>query len=421
MTEVKRSDHGMRTAWASYGFTRRDVLRAGAALTAGSVAATLAVSRATRAAPHASVPRPLAVRPPARVALVGVPRDAAFGTLGRAIREAALAATDFSWLAPGDRVLLKMMCNSPNPYPATTHPVAVTVLADMLRDRGAAVYAGDQSGVQFVHHTRTGQRGSTRANFRNNGLERGALSGKAELVCFEEAGYDAYFAAEPPAGSSFTREIFLPQIVRQVDHIIYLPRVSKHVLAGSTLGLKGAVGWMREDSRHELHRDGATFLEKCADINGSREIRERLRLVLSVGTQVQTSFGPDAGNVATPEVGLVIASENIVDHDVASAAYLLEISEQATPWRARMTDPYPTFSSLMNRTFVSYIWGAGEFTEVESYDPPRLESPWSCRVLTRGAEIFGGRPERLMMENVRDSVPVELLAAVQRRAVYPAA
>jgi uncharacterized protein (DUF362 family) len=397
------------------GFTRREVLRAGAALAASTATGSPAMSRAGAAA----LP-PLLVRPPARVALVGVPRDAPFGALGRGIREAALAATDFSWLRPGDRVLLKVMCNSPNPYPATTHPVAVAVMADLLRGRGANVYVGDQSGVQFVHHTRHSQRGSTRANFKNNGIEPAAQRAAATVTCFEEAGYDAYFAAEPPADSHFKREIFLPHIVREVDHIIYLPRVSKHVLAGSTLGLKGAVGWLREDSRLELHRDGATFLEKCADISGCREIRERLRLVLSVGTQVQTSFGPDSGNVATPNVGLIIASESIVDHDIASLAYLLEVSDQSTPWRARITDPYPTFSSLMNRTFVSYVWGAGEFTEVESYDAPRLETPWSCRVLTRGCDIFGGRPERLQVENLNDSVPVALLAAITGRAVYPA-
>jgi len=139
--------------------------------------------------------------------------------------------------------------------------------------------------------------------------------------------------------------------------------------------------------------------------------------VLSVGTQVQTSFGPDTGHVATPEVGLVIASENLIDHDIASCAYLLEVSEHLTPWRARATDPYPTLASLMNRTFVSYIWGAGKFVEVESYDAPRLESPWSCRVLTRGCEIFG-RPERLAVENVGDSVPAGLLQAVTGRAAY---
>lgn len=397
------------------GVTRRAVLRAGAGL-----AASVAILPRMRPRVAAAAVRPIAARPPVRVALVGVSRSAPLAVLGRGIRDAAHAATDFSWLRPGDRVLLKVMCNSPNPYPATTHPVAVTVMSDLLRERGATVYVGDQSGVQFVHHTRHTQRGSTRANFDNNGLEQAAQRGQATVACFEEAGYDGYFAAEPPADSHFRREIFLPNIVREVDHIIYLPRVSKHVLAGSTLALKGAVGWMREDSRLELHRDGATFLEKCADINGSREIRERLRLVLSVGTHVQTSFGPDSGNVATPDVGLVIASENIVDHDVASCAYLLEISEQATPWRARMTDPYPTFSSFMNRTFVSYVWGAGEFTEVESYNAPRLETPWSCRVLTRGCEIFGGRPERLHVENVNDSVPAALLEAMSHRATYPA-
>jgi uncharacterized protein (DUF362 family) len=411
--------HGRHAMCPRHGLTRREFLGASAAVAVGVAAGTATTPRVAGATVHPLAVRPLAVRPPVRVALAGVPRTAPIGALGTAIREAALAASDFSWLRPGDKVLLKVVCNSPNPYPATTHPVAVTVMADMLRERGATVYVGDQSGVQFVHYTRQSQRGSTRANFKNNGIEPAALRGGATVACFEEAGYDAYFAAEPPAGSHFKREIFLPNIAREVDHIIYLPRVSKHVLAGSTLGLKGAVGWMREDSRLELHRDGATFLEKCADINGSREIRERLRLVLSVGTQVQTSFGPDSGFAATPDVGLVIASESLVDHDVASCAYLLDVSDQATPWRSRLFDPYPGLSSFMNRTFVSYIWGAGEFTAVESYDPPRLESPWSCRVLTRGCEIFGGRPERLMVENVNDSVPVGLLEAVTRRAAYP--
>jgi uncharacterized protein (DUF362 family) len=361
---------------------------------------------------------PLPVRWPARVAVVGVPHAAPFGALGRAIREAALAATDFSWLAPGQRVLLKVVCNSPNSYPAVTHPVAVTVMADLLRERGATVYVGDQSGVQFVHHAREQQRGSTRACMRNNGLERAALAGEATVMCFEEGSYDGYFAAEPPAGSHFKREIFLPARVREVDHIIYLPRVSKHVIAGSTLGLKAAVGWLRDDSRFELHHDAASFLEKCADINGCREIRERLRLVLSVGTQVQTSFGPDSGYVATPDVGLVIASENLVDHDLAACAYLLEVSEQSTPWRARAFDPYPLFSGLINRSMVSYIWGAGNFVGVELYAPPWLQSPWSCRVLRRGCEMFG-RPERLAIENVKGSVPQPLLDAILERAAFP--
>jgi hypothetical protein len=253
---------------------------------------------------------------------------------------------------------------------------------------------------------------------RSAGLERAAVAGNATIVCFEEGGYDAYFSAEPPAGTHFKHDIFLPTRVREVDHIIYLPRVSKHVIAGSTLGLKAAVGWLRDDSRFELHRDAASFLEKCADINGCREIRERLRLVLSVGTQVQTTLGPDSGNVATPDVGLVIASENLIDHDLAACAYLLEVGERSTPWQARLLDPYPLLSSFINRIAVSYTWGVANFVEVQSYDPPRLQSPWSCRVLRRGCEIFG-RPEHLAAENVNGSVPQPLLDAIMKRAAFP--
>jgi hypothetical protein len=115
---------------------------------------------------------------------------------------------------------------------------------------------------------------------------------------------------------------------------------------------------------------------------------------------------------------LVIASESLIEHDLTSCAYLLEVSEQATPWRSRVLDPYPGLASLMNRGFVSFVWGAGQFTEVESYEAPRLTSPWSCRVLSRGCEIFGGRPERLAIENVQGSVPAEFLEAVGRRAAY---
>lgn len=394
--------------------SRRAFLTAGAALAATSLAPALSEPRAAGAA--APPLPPLRVRPGVRVAVAGVPQDAPVGALGSAIRDAAHAATDFSWLSPGDRVLLKVVCNSANPYPATTHPAAVSVMTALLRERGAVVYVGDQSGVEAVHHTATAQRGSSRACMRNAGIEGAALRAQATLACFEEAGYEAYFAATPPAGSHYRREIWLPNIVHEVDHIVYLPRVSKHLVAGSTLGLKGAVGWLREDSRLELHRDAAAFLEKCAEINGCKEIRERLRLTLTVGTQLQTSLGPDSGHVATPDVGLVFASESLVDHDVFSLAYLLDVSAQATPWSARMLDPYPGLSSTVNRAFVGYIWGARQFADAESYTPPRLDSPWACKVLHRGCEIFGGRPDALMVENVNGSVPPANLAAISARA-----
>jgi uncharacterized protein (DUF362 family) len=390
---------------------RRTFLEAGllAAVAAGTPGC--AGTGTVAAGPVPSAP----ARPGARVAIVGVRRNAPEAELALAVRDAALAATDFTWLRPGDRVLLKVASNSANLYPATTHPVAVSAMTALLRDRGAAVVVGDQSGVQHVHHTRAKQRGSTHASFRNNGIERAALASGAELMAFEEAGYDGYMAAMPADGH-FRREIFLPRVLGEVDHVVVLPRLSRHCLAGSTLGLKAAVGWLREDSRLDLHREDATFLEKCADINAAPPLCDRLRLVLSVGTRLQTTVGPDVGWVAEPEVGLVLASEHIVDHDLAALAYLLEMVQHETPWVQQALDPYPGLSSMLNRLFVLWVWGADAVSGMEGYTAPRLNSPWDCRVLTRGCAILGGRPTELVLDPVENSVPAALLDAIKRRA-----
>ena len=57
------------------------------------------------------------------------------------------AATDFSWLSKGDRVLIKMALNSGNPYPATTDPWSVKCMVKLLREKGAGrILVGDKSG-----------------------------------------------------------------------------------------------------------------------------------------------------------------------------------------------------------------------------------------------------------------------------------
>lgn len=390
---------------------RREFLEASflAALAAGapSCAHTPAVT------PPVAWPTPVRVGAP--VAVVGVARDAPEAALARAVRDATLAVTDLAWLRAGDRVFLKVTGNSPNPYPATSHPVAVSAMTALLRDRGAIVVVGDQAGVQHVRHTRAKQRGSTRAAFRANGIERAALASGADLVAFEEAGYDGYFAAEPASGH-FRREIFLPRVLGEVDHVVVLPRVSRHCLAGSTLGLKTAVGWLREDSRLDLHRGDATFLEKCADINAAPALRDRLRLVLTVGTRLQTTLGPDVGWTAEPEVGLVLASEQLVDHDLAALAYLLEMVERETPGVERARDPYPELSSALNRLFVWWVWGADALDGMEGYQATNLASPWDCRVLRRGCAVLGGRPAKLVLDAVGSAAPGALCEAIKRRA-----
>ena len=56
-----------------------------------------------------------------QVAISGVKIKSEVNILRQAVKEAAMAATDFDWLASGDSVLIKPVLNSGNPYPGTTH------------------------------------------------------------------------------------------------------------------------------------------------------------------------------------------------------------------------------------------------------------------------------------------------------------
>ena len=70
------------------------------------------------------------------------------------------SATDFSWLKPGDTVLLKIALNSGNPYPMTTDPWLVRCMVALLSEKGAStILAGDQSGAEHVVWTADSKKG----------------------------------------------------------------------------------------------------------------------------------------------------------------------------------------------------------------------------------------------------------------------
>src|SRR5256885_2151607 len=122
------------------------------------------------------------------------------GAFERALRSIVDAATDFAWLAPGDRVLVKVASNSGSRFPATSSPAALFALARLLYARGAGmVWVGDQAGVHLVHHTRNERQGSTRALMRQNGLWQAPTAAGAMPLRFEAAGYHAYLADRGPA------------------------------------------------------------------------------------------------------------------------------------------------------------------------------------------------------------------------------
>jgi len=102
----------------------------------------------------------------------GVIPDPQANPLVSCIHDVFLKATDdLAWLGEGDVVLLKPALNSPDPYPSTTHPLTIRVVAQLLEERGAKVVIGDQSGIEHVlHHPKGVIRGSTRESYVHSGI-----------------------------------------------------------------------------------------------------------------------------------------------------------------------------------------------------------------------------------------------------------
>jgi uncharacterized protein (DUF362 family) len=284
--------------------------------------------------------------------------------LAACIRDTFLAATDnCSWLNHGNIVLLKPALNSPDPYPSTTHPLAIRVVTELLEERGAKVVIGDQSGIAHVlHHPLGVLRGSSRANYAHSGM--GSLD-DPRFVSFEDGGWDeGFYHHQSPHTASWQSGFFITDWAQKADHIICLPRVSTHSQAGATLGLKCMVGMLREDSRMEFHANGpynnfitgsakgsilvskddgtGTFFEKIVEISDA--IREKLRLTLFVAIKAQTTFGPDRfgirmgsvgfgrAHVTSPEPGLVFASADPVAAEAFALALLKDLKTSVPFW-----------------------------------------------------------------------------------------
>ena len=385
---------------------RRDFLKllAGASAMAASSCAGGAVS--SRAPLIAAKPVPGS---PAYVFAAGVEKNPSQPDLTRAVRETAEAATDFSWLSLGDAVFIKPVLNSGYAYPSTTSPVAIAAMVELLKEKGAGrVIVGDMSGIEHVKLSPDGLKGSSRKLMEASGMAEAVQTSGAELHFFEEAGWNAFYEETPTAGDCWIGGIMMPNILKEVDHIVLMPRCARHVLAGSTLGLKAAVGYWRTDTRLEYHRYASTFQEKTAEGNTVETLLKKQRLVLTAADKILTTFGPDKGYVVQPETGLVIASTSIVAHDMVSLSWLME-NRRIIPESKQdgFLDTSTMVAGWGNRYVVSMLGGYGKAFLSESLIKNDLSSIFDDRILNHAYHIFGGVPEVIIV-NAGSPIPGEL-------------
>jgi uncharacterized protein (DUF362 family) len=354
-----------------------------------------------------------------KVFLAGVSRGAPEQGIKLAVRNAAEVATDFSWLSKGDAVFIKPVNNSGNPYPATTSPAAIATMIGILKEKGARrVIVGDMSGVQYLRFSPTSLSGSSRALMASSGLAKAVQASGAEMHCFEESGWNAFYEDFPAAGSNWKRGLMMPNILKEVQHIVLMPRCSRHILAGSSLGLKAAVGYWRHDTRLEYHGDAATLQEKTAEGNTVGTLIAKQRLVISAADKLLTTNGPDKGYVFEPDNGLIIASVSVVAHDMVSLAWLLE-NRRIIPASERdgFIDTSKVVPKVANHMVTSWLGGWGPALASETMTKNSINTIWDDRVLTRSYDLFGGVPA-ILLESANSALPDALKNRLGRMTAF---
>jgi uncharacterized protein (DUF362 family) len=276
------------------------------------------------------------------------------------------------------------------------------------------------SGVQYLRFSPTSLSGSSRALMASSGVAKAVQASGGELHGFEEGGWNAFYEEMPAAGSHWKRGLMMPNILKEVEHIILMPRCSRHILSGSSLGLKAAVGYWRHDTRLEYHRDAATLQEKTAEGNTVATLTTKQRLVISAADLLLTTYGPDKGYVFEPDRGLIIASGSVVAHDMISLAWLLE-NRRMIP--ASEQDGFMDTSKVVPRiaNHILNVWlgGWGAALASETMTKNCLDTIWDDRVLTRSYDLFGGVPHILPV-SANSAVPETLKHLLVRMTALPA-
>jgi len=311
--------------------------------------------------------------------------------------------TDFSWLKTGDKVLLKLALNSGIPYPMTTDPWLLKCMIKLLKEKGANVLVGDQSGAEHVVWTATSKRGSSRELCQNAGLYS-VITDEGATPCFfeekiDEVGYNNAYVAQSPEGSHhWNTPVYVTSVLNEVDHIIYLPRVASHLIAGNTSGMKVCIGFLRDDSRLDLHQGGENFYAMYEEISSVPLIKDKLRLIASSGRVVLRSDGPDQGNTVEPDYGLVFASTDLLAHEILGYAWL----EANNHVRSEVIAATPTFA---NNFLISFSFQEVEgFTETGPDVPEFIPGDIYCHpAVVNFLNRKGGRPIGLLWNQVNQN------------------
>lgn len=211
------------------------------------------------------------------------------------IEQAVTAIGGFQRLVePGDKILIKPNFNTSDPPPASSDPLFVRAIIELLYEYGAKeVVLGESSMFRL----------STRETLRQAGMLQAAEEAGARIVAFE----DEEWITVRTSGR-FLKRVDLARAAVEATKIVYACCLKTHRLADFSMSLKLAMGFVKPWKRLPMH--ARRLREKLVDLN----IAIRPDLVLIDGRRCFISGGPMQGEVREPN--LILASGDRIAADV---------------------------------------------------------------------------------------------------------
>ncbi len=212
----------------------------------------------------------------------------------------------------GKSVAVKANFNSPDPFPASTHPDTLTAIITVLKEAGAKeVTLAERSGM-----------GDTRETLERLGIfDLSKRLGFRVVVLDEEPKED--WVKIGHSGTHWLKGFYLPKVLLDSDIVVQTCCLKTHRFGGHfTMSLKNSVGLAAKrvpggvyDYMGELHGSPHQRL-MIAEINKFYEVD----LVVMDATEAFVSGGPDKGTEVEP--GLMLASRDRVAIDAVGVAIL---------------------------------------------------------------------------------------------------
>ncbi len=203
-----------------------------------------------------------------------------------------------SFIQKGDTVLLKpnLLSAKPPEAVATTHPLIVQVVGELVKDCGGKILIGDSPAI-----------GSWKKIVQKTGMDLVAKRLGAKLIHFNTP-------VHPPKNEKHLFKFLkIAKEALEADVIINLPKLKTHVQMYLTLGVKNVFGCVVGKKKAQLHmeagKDSRQFARMLVEIYGSISPA----LTIMDGVIGMEGNGPGSG---TPKpIGLILAARDAVALD----------------------------------------------------------------------------------------------------------